>query len=285
MFQRNVFLRDFSSFAIGGKANFFKRVNSIVELKKVLKIARKEGLKVFILGKGTNCLFDDRGFSGLIVQSNLNFCRFYSKRVVVGSGVSLSKLSKIAGLKGVRGLEFALSIPGSIGGALYMNAGAFGKTVFDFLERVKFVELNGEEKIFYKRALKFSYRYSSFQEMKGIIVSASFIFEKSKNFKIEKSFLERRKKTQPLNERSLGCIFKNPKEKSAGFLIESCGLKGKSIGGAKVSEKHANFIINKNSATSLDVLRLISLIKREVKKKYKIELEEEILIVPYNGEK
>jgi UDP-N-acetylmuramate dehydrogenase len=284
MFQRNVFLRDLSSFAIGGKAKFFKRVNTIDELKKVLQIAKEEKLKVFILGKGTNCLFDDRGFSGLIVQSNLNFCRFYDRKVVVGSGFSLSKLGKITALRDLKGFEFASSIPGSIGGALYMNAGAFKKSIFDFLEKVKFISLNGEEKVFYKKDLKYSYRYSSLQEMKGVIVSASFLLKESKGSKNqEKLFLEKRKKTQPMNEKSLGCIFKNPKEKSAGFLIESCGLKGCEIGGAKISEKHANFIINKNSATSLDVLRLISLIKREVRKKYKIELEEEILIVPYNG--
>lgn len=277
--QSNVSLKNFSSFEIGGRARFFLKVSNLKELKRAFLFAKKNSLQVFILGRGTNTLFSDRGFPGLVIKNEIEFFKSSKGRVSIGSGFSFSRFGRILTRKGFLGFEFASHIPGTVGGALYMNAGAFGGDTFSFLESATFIDFNGEQKVFYRDDLRYGYRYSQFMEMEGFIYSADFFLKRSSHSKdILKEISLYRKRSQP-NGKSIGSIFKNPENRSAGELIERCGLKGKRVGGAVVSNVHANFIINDQGATSSDVLELIALIKRKVLKKYNIELKEEISYV------
>lgn len=276
-FQKNQSLREYSTFAIGGIAEYFTIVRTKDEMKEAFLFAKNESLPVFILGKGSNCLFDDQGFDGLVIQNRIDFCDIKDTHVEVGAGYSFSLLGVQLARTGLTGLEFASGIPATVGGAVYMNAGANGKETCHCLESVCFLTLDGDEKLFYKNDLQFSYRTSSFQKMKGAILSATFLLtpdpEARKN---QLALVDYRMRTQPLKDKSAGCVFRNPPNSSAGALIEKSGLKGFQIGGAKVSEKHANFIVNSGGASTQDVLSLISHIKKTVWEKMGVSLEMEI---------
>jgi UDP-N-acetylmuramate dehydrogenase len=275
-------LKNLCTFHIGGNAKYFIEVLSIEDLKQALVFAKEETLRFFILGKGSNVLFDDRGFDGLVIQNKIDFCNFKENQIHVGSGYSLIKLCRECSTRNLSGLEFGIGIPGSVGGAIYMNASAHNQSISNFLKEVLFIDEDGNEQRFLKKELIFDYRFSSFHEKKGVIISA--IFELSLLNKVEEktnSLLDLRKKNQPLDKKSAGCIFKNPPNDFAARLIDICNLKGKSIGGAMVSLKHANFIINEKDASSKDVLELIAFIKKEVKEKTGIFLEEEVCYVSF----
>lgn len=278
-----IFLKNFSSFKIGGAAKYYIPIEKEDDWKEAfLFIKEKKFRRFFVLGNGTNCLFDTKGFSGTILHNKTNFLKIFSRnKVFVSSGYSLSKLGFLTSEKNFSGLEFGCQIPATVGGAIYMNASAFGYSIFDVIESVDFMGLNGERKKFLKKDIKHGYRYSIFQSLKGAIISATFSLKVSKKAAtVRKSLLAKRKRNIPVGN-GIGSIFKNPKGLFAGKLIEECGFKGKRIGGAIVSTKHANFIINEKRAKSLDVLQLIELIKQGVKKKYQIDLEEEISYLPY----
>lgn len=274
-----------STFAIGGPASYFLEVHSKEELKESLLYAKKNKLTPFFLGKGSNLIFDDRGWKGIVIQNRIDFCRFNDATVEVGSGYSFSLLGTQAARKGLTCLEFASGIPASVGGAIYMNAGANGKETCESLSSITYISEEGKEEIYSKNDLEFRYRFSSFQKMKGAIAMAVFSLKKDHSArKSQIDIITRRIATQPLKEKSAGCIFRNPsKELKSGALIEQCGLKGKKIGGAKVSEIHANFIVNESGATCSDVKALVSLICEEVKNKTGVELEMEVRYIPYNG--
>lgn len=274
-----------STFAIGGPASYFLEVHSKEELKESLLFAKKNKLAPFFLGKGSNLIFDDRGWKGIVIQNRIDFCRFDQNTVDVGSGYSFSLLGTQAARKGLTGLEFASGIPASVGGAIYMNAGANGKETCESLTSVTYISEEGKEEVYSKDELEFRYRFSSFQQMKGAIASAVFSLQEDPSArKSQVDIINRRIATQPLKEKSAGCIFRNPSSQiKSGALIEQCGLKGKKIGGAKVSEIHANFIVNESGASCRDVQQLVSLICEEVKKKTGIELEMEVRYIPYNG--
>jgi UDP-N-acetylmuramate dehydrogenase len=282
-FQKNRFLSEFSTFGIGGPVLYFAEILSSEEMARAFEFCRKEKLPLFILGKGSNCLFDDRGFSGLVLQNKIDFCNWNEKSVDVGAGYSFSLLGSQSARKGLTGLEFASGIPATVGGAITMNAGANGKETIDSLHSISYLHLDGTFTTYPAKDLQFSYRFSSFQKMKGAILSASFHLEplleaREKQLKI----IDYRMKTQPLKDKSAGCIFRNPsKELSAGALIEKFGLKGFSIGGAKVSEIHANFIVNQDKATSQDVVELIQKIQKLVYEKTNIHLETEVKIISH----
>jgi UDP-N-acetylmuramate dehydrogenase len=282
--QRNIKLHSFTTFGIGGYAKYFVDVKTIEEMRLAYLFAKKNNLKIFVLGKGSNILFDDKGYDGIVVRNSIRLCEYVSdSEVLVGSGESFIKLARNLSIKNLSGLEFAIAIPGSVGGAVFMNASAHGKCIADVVDRVVFVTNNGEVISYDKKDVSFDYRYSSFQKMEGAIVMIKLslipsIDVLSKN----RSILKIRKNSQPINSKSAGCVFRNPnKEESAGYIIDKCGIKGKSIGGAMVSDIHANFIINYNNATSKDVLELVSYIKEKVFTKTKIQLESEICYVPY----
>jgi UDP-N-acetylmuramate dehydrogenase len=264
-FQQHKRLGPLTTFGIGGEARYFVEVRTIEEMQETLKICHCEQLPFFILGKGSNSLFDDRGFNGVVIANRIDFLEKKENGVFrMGAGYSFSLLGAQTARQGWEGLEFASGIPGSVGGAVYMNAGANGRETCNSLVSVEFVNEQGELAVLSRSQIEFSYRFSSFQKQKGAIVAATFALNYSPSAREKQlEIINYRKKTQPYKDKSAGCIFRNPSCGHAGALIDQSGLKGKSIGGAQVSTMHANFIINKNQATS------------------GIELESEVRCVPY----
>ncbi len=273
--QQNRFLSEFSTFGIGGPIRSFTEVTSCEEMEEAFAL----NMPVLVVGKGSNCLFDDRGFEGLVVLNRIDFCEWEGTRVRVGSGYSFSLLGAQSARKGLSGLEFASGIPATVGGAVYMNAGANGKETSDALHSVLYFD--GKERREYRRdELTFSYRTSPFQQRGGAILAATFsLAPQPEARKAQLQIIDYRMKTQPLKEKSAGCVFRNPPGQSAGALIERCGLKGIAIGGAKVSEIHANFIVNFNGASSQQVLELIRLVQEKVFAQTGIHLEPEIRLL------
>lgn len=276
---KNKPLKELSTIGIGGYAEYFCSVSSLEELQFIHSYARKNDFPITLIGKGSNSLFPDQGIQGIVVQNRIDFCKISENRVEVGSGYFLPLLVRKTVKASLAGLEFALSIPSTVGGAIWMNAGASQSEIKDVLDSVTFLHKTGGIQKYKKEDLTFSYRHSSFQKMDGVIVSAEFSLASQENVREKMLFLAaKRKKSQPLSEKTIGSIFKNPENHSAGALIEFCGLKGKRVGDAMVSSLHANFIVNTKNATQKEVLELIDYIKEVVQKKTGILLKEEIRI-------
>ncbi len=252
--QKNVPLKKYTTFQIGGRAKYFFVAKNKDDAIRAVLWAEKNKIPFFILGGGSNLLVADRGYKGLVIRTGKSLSLYVSK-----------------------GLEWAVGIPGTIEGAVYGNAGSFKKSMKDIVERVEV--FNTETKkitIFKNKDCKFAYRESIFKRNKNLIIlSVKIKLKKSSPRKI-KEYANYKKETQPLNFPSAGSVFKNPKGYFAGELIEKCGLKGKKIGNAKISEKHANFIVNLGNARAEDVIKLINLVKKSVKNKFGKNLEEEI---------
>ncbi len=275
-------LKGLSTFGIGGNARQFITIHTIQEMEEIRKYAAREKIPFWALGKGSNSLFDDRGFDGLVILNKIDFIEFDEENLHVGAGYSFSLLGAQTAKKKWGGLEFASGIPGSVGGAIYMNAGANGMETCEPLMAVGYIDEEGNYLEKKKEELSFSYRTSSFQSMNGIIVSGRFKLEQVDGARAKQlQIIEYRTATQPYGEKSAGCIFRNPKEGSAGTLIEECGLKGLRIGGAEVSKLHGNFIVNRGEATAQDVLELAKIVREIVKEKTGNELEMEVRPIPY----
>ncbi|OGN57783.1 MAG: UDP-N-acetylenolpyruvoylglucosamine reductase [Chlamydiae bacterium RIFCSPLOWO2_12_FULL_49_12] len=284
-FQRDKLLKDLSTFEIGGRASYFVEVSFADQLALILPFLAREKIPYLILGKGSNVLFDDRGYNGVVI---LNKIISYQKKedvLSVGAGYSFSLLGMRTARESLSGLEFAAGIPATVGGALFMNAGAGADETCNPLVEVTYVTEEGEKLSLSKKNLNFGYRFSSFQQMKGAIVGAKFRLTPSEEAqKRVQAIISRRLLTQPCKERSAGCVFRNPASgPSAGWLIDQAGLKGRAIGGAEVSTIHANFIINRGNATAHDVLSLAELIQRVVKEKSGVLLEREIHYIPFSS--
>jgi UDP-N-acetylmuramate dehydrogenase len=284
--QQNKPLKDVCTFGIGGPSRYFVEVKTLQDMQQAFHFCQQENLRFFILGKGSNCLFDDQGFNGLVILNKIDFYENPSPGVFhVGAGYSFSLLGVQTARQHWAGLEFASGIPCSVGGAIYMNAGANGSETCQKLVSVDFIDPQGKLHHLPKENLHFSYRTSSFQSMLGAIVGATFhLIPSSEARPKQLDIISYRTKTQPYHEKSAGCVFRNPSGNHAGALIEKTNLKGQTTGGAAVSEKHANFLVNRNQATAQDVLTLISLIKQKVKDQFNIELETEIRLIPYEPE-
>lgn len=271
-----------TSFRIGGKADFFIEPEDSEDLRLLLNHAKKNKFKLLFIGSGSNILPKDGELKEIVVHLNsVNFAKvkFENNYCVAGSGVALAKLIRQAALHGLGGLEFLAGIPGTVGGAVIMNAGAWGKEVADSLEEVSVMDYNGKVKALNRNKIKFAYRSSGLD--KYIILGARFKLSKVAPIKIKskiEKYLKERSISQGFLSPNAGSIFKNPKNNTAGKLIELCGLKGRSAGGAVISDKHANFILNRNHAKAKDVLKLMKLAKIEVKRNFKISLEPEIKI-------
>ncbi|HEX2583052.1 MAG TPA: UDP-N-acetylmuramate dehydrogenase [Chlamydiales bacterium] len=280
--QTNRFLSEVSTFGIGGPIRFFAEVASPEEAEEAYAWARSKKLSVLVVGKGSNCLFRDELFEGLVLLNKIDFCTINDVEVSVGSGFSFSLLGVQTAKRNLSGLEFASGIPATVGGAIFMNAGANGKETFESLHSVSYLYESGERREFQKEELFSGYRTSCFQAMKGFILSACFrLAPKEEARKSQLDIIQYRLKTQPYKEKSAGCVFRNPsREISAGALIEKCGLKGFSIGSAKVSELHANFFINRGNATAQEMIELIERVQRKVFEKTGIHLEREIRVIP-----
>jgi UDP-N-acetylmuramate dehydrogenase len=272
--QKNRSLSEFSTFGIGGPILNFVEVSTIEEMEEAMSYPGRK----LILGKGSNCLFDDAGFNGLAILNKIDFCHWNECEVTVGSGYSFSLLGVQTARKGLSGLEFASGIPATVGGAVFMNAGANGKEMCSVLKSVLYFD--GTRREYKKEQLEFSYRHSSFQKMDGVILSATFSLTPNLEArKVQLGIIDYRMQTQPLKEMSVGCVFRNPLGSSAGRLIDECGLKGVAIGGAKISEVHANFIVNTGGASSSDVKELMRLVQEKVFRQTGVNLEPEVRII------
>lgn len=285
-FKKDEMMCNHTSFKIGGKADFFIECQSFDCLKAVITAAKNYGLDYFILGKGSNLLVYDKGIRGVVISlSGLNDITVDGVTITVGAGLTLAKLCMVALENSLTGLEFAYGIPGSVGGALYMNAGAYGGEMSQAVVSATVLNKNGEIKEVPLESMKLSYRTSIFKTNGDIILSVKFLLKKGEKTEIKAKmddFMSRRKDKQPLEYGSAGSTFKRPEGYFAGALIEKNGFKGVSVGGAMVSQKHAGFVINYNNATASDVLALMEKIKSTVLEKDGVLLEPEVIFV---GEK
>lgn len=281
--KRQRSLKDLTTFGVGGPANYFIEVDSISLMQKVLPYCKENHLPYFILGKGSNLIFDDQGFAGFVIANRIQFLNKIEEDIWhVGAGYSFSLLGSQTARQGWAGLEFASGIPGSVGGAIYMNAGANGNEASQTLISVDFITEEGEFLTLPKNELAFGYRFSSFQQIRGAIVGATFRLKKTDEARRKQlNIIQYRKNTQPYNVKSAGCVFRNPPCAYAGELIEQSGLKGKTIGDAQVSTLHANFVVNIGHASSNDILKLIQHIRKEVKTQTGFDLEQEVYYIPY----
>lgn len=282
--EKDISLSTLTTYKTGGIAKLVVYPNNINNLKQLLKLIHKHNIKYFILGKGSNTLFSDKEFNGVIIKlDKLNNFEIKETEIYVESGMILSKLVQASIKNELTGLEFAIGIPGTIGGAIYMNAGAYGSKMSNIVKSVIVLDEKLQIEEIPLEKLKFDYRYSIFQANKNLIcVAANIKLEHGNHDEIASKIKEnllKRKNSQPLEYPSAGSVFRNPEGNYAGKIIEELGLKGKNIGGAEISTKHANFIINKNNASSSDILNLIKLVQKEVKDKYKIDLKLEQQLV------
>ena len=279
-------MKNHTSFKIGGPAECYIKVSKIEEIENVLKIANKNKIPIHIIGNGSNILVKDEGIKGIVLKIDLQSINIQETpnhiNVQVESGVPLAKLAYIMLNNEITGLEFAAGIPGTIGGAIRMNAGAHGKEMQDIVYSTKYIDLSGNIHTILNKEHQFNYRTSIFAKKNYIILQANLKLKHGDKEQIKQKMDEYskwRKENQPLEYANAGSTFKRGNNFITAELIDKCGLKGYKIGGAQVSTKHAGFIVNTGEATAQDVLKLIEYVKREVYKKFEkvIELEIEVL--------
>ena len=279
-------MKNHTSFRTGGNAELFAIPENEDEIKAIIRACKEVDVPYFVLGNGSNILVPDEGIRKRVViylGDNLSYINEKEDgTIVAGAGTKLIQLCRYALSKELSGLEFAYGIPGSVGGAAYMNAGAYGGEMKDVLEKINHINEDGTDGSFEGAEMDLSYRHSAYSSENKVITSVEIKLQKGEKEKIEaemKDFLGRRKDKQPLEYPSAGSVFKRPEGYFAGALVEQSGLKGKRIGGAMVSEKHAGFIINYDNATTSDVLELIEFCRETVKEKFGVTLEAEIKTV------
>ena len=279
-------MKRFTSFKIGGPADFILFPKTTNELINIRDTCKKNNLPLTILGDGANVLVSDDGIRGVVVFTNkMNTVEIYgSERIRAMSGVRLSALADAACSASLEGLAFASGIPGTVGGAIAMNAGAYSQTISDNITQICIYDCNiGEEIIIPKHKAKFEYRSSIFKDKNCIILWADFEFSMEIKYGVllarQGDFLKKRRTDQPLDCRSCGSVFKNPKGHRAWKLIDDSGLRGFSVGDAQISEKHTNFIVNHGNATAEDVRKVIAEVRKTVKDNFNILLEPEVVFL------
>ena len=289
--RRQVSLANYSSFRIGGPADYFFEATTPTQLKTAVSLARRMRVPYYLIGGGYNILFDDEGYRGLIIKnsvSGLN-CSLEEGRLEVFSGTRLGQLVSLAAEKGLAGLEFLAGIPGTAGGAIFGNAGAFGQAIGDFIKQVEVVGSDGQEISLDQGALNFNYRSSALKNSHLIILKATLEVKPGSSAEIKKkveSILEKRAaKHPPAGTPCAGSYFKNPilpdgQRIPAGYLLEQVGAKGLQVGQAGVFPGHCNFIINLGQATAREIMTLAAELKERVKRKFNLELEEEVIFIP-----
>ena len=274
-----------TTFKIGGVADTYVKVTSLSKLSTILKECRESDIDYMIIGNGSNILASDDGYRGVVIRLDGDFRKIAlvdDDTVYCGAGATLAALCKFALNNGLSGLEFAWGIPGSVGGAVFMNAGAYGGEMKDVVYSVNHLTKNGNPGRTEKDALQFGYRTSVYRQNNAIITGATLKLRKDNPEDIRArmdDYLGRRSSKQPLEYPSAGSVFKRPAGAYAGALIEQCGLKGHSHGGAQVSEKHAGFIINKANANANDVKSLIREVQTKVYDETGFNLECELIIL------
>ncbi len=277
-------LADHTTWKIGGPADLMIIPETKHQLAEAIRIVRRHNVPWIGIGRGSNMLVSDKGIRGAVIKLGEGFAnlRFEDSIVYVGGAYSFIKLSVMAGKQGLTGLEWAGGIPGTVGGAVYMNAGAHGSDVSRILLSAEIVLETGELVTWQAEDLRFAYRYSALHDMRGIVAEAAFKLEYGNRTEIAAAmaaFKDRRRRTQPLQMACAGSVFRNPENHYAARLIEEAGLKGTRIGGAEVSTQHANFIVNTGQATARDVLTLMELIQSTVLEKFAVRLIPEVLVV------
>jgi len=316
--KENISLAKYTTFKIGGSARYFFVAGNKEDLIKAIRAAKKLRMLFFILGGGSNVLFSDKGFKGLVIKLQAISYKLEDSSIYAEAGVKLEDVAKLAVKKSLAGLEWAAGIPGTVGGAVYGNTGAFKLVTGDIVKSVEVLDFRTLGiKNFSQKDCKFSPKNTIFKNRKNLIILSVILKLKKGNKKqIQKKikeYLSYRKKSHPFNFSSAGCAFKNYKLKSspsgslslrsiqknkkllkefpelekfnkmgmipASYLVEKSGLKGKKIGGAQISAKHANFIVNLKKAKAKDVIKLIKLAKQKVRKKFGVNLEEEVQII------
>lgn len=272
-------LAEHTSLRIGGPADFYVRARSEDDLLGAIKVAREHELPVFVLGGGTNVLVSDRGIRGVVLHNSWSETQVDGTIVTAASGTPLASVAAVAARSGIAGLEWMATVPGTVGGAVHGNAGAFGGETADALVDVTLVDLNGDVWTGDRASLRYAYRTSALQGTPIICARARFrgvAGDRAAAVAKIKEMANQRIAKQPLAQPNTGSIFRNPEGDFAGRLIEAAGLKGARIGGAQVSEKHANFIVNTGEATAGDVWALMQRCMTEVQERFGIELIPEV---------
>lgn len=277
-------MKHHTSFKIGGPADLFFMPQNIDDLMAMIHLCRESSLPFYIMGNGSNLLVGDHGFRGVIIQvyRNLSHYQIIGNTVEAEAGILLSKLANRIYDAGLEGFEFASGIPGTLGGAVYMNAGAYGGEIKDIIVSAKVLTRQGDVRCLSKEALDLGYRHSALMKEGDIVLSAEMVLTPG----VQKSIREkmddlnfRRKDKQPVEKPSAGSTFKRPDGYYAGKLIMEAGLRGYQIGDARVSDKHCGFVINTGDATSEDVMALIQHIQKEVKNQFGVDLEPEVRMI------
>ena len=281
-FKPDVKLSRLTTLGIGGKARLMAEPQTPSDIQACIKFAKTQGLRWFVLGNGSDVLFSDEGFDGLVIRTlKLSEFHFEGTNLIALCGAKLPKLVRTTTRLGLSGLENLVGIPGTVGGAVAKNAGAFGREISELINWLEFIDMDGNVIKLERDELRFGYRWSEFPQ-KGILLRVSLHLvesEPSKSMDLMMQFLKRRRKTQPLGK-TAGCVFKNPPNaQPAGYLLDKAGLKGFRVGGAKFSEIHANFVINAGGATAHDVVKLMQIGKNRVFDKFGVNLEPEIVMV------
>lgn len=282
-YAENESMKNHTTFKVGGNADFVVKPQSVQQAQSIIRFCNKNNIPFYFLGNGSNVVFKDEGYKGVIIKTaalkeiSINQCE-----VTAGSGWSMTQLCKLLQENGLSGLECCYGIPGNIGGGLFMNAGAYGGEISACVKSVTYIDEDANLKTIQKSDAQFSYRHSIFQNHKWLIVSAAFSLtskDKDEMLRFMEDIMQRRRDKQPLDKPSAGSSFKRPDGYFAAALIDECGLKGMSVGGAQISEKHAGFIINKGGATCRDIVNLADKTAEIVLQKKGVVLEKEMIIV------
>jgi len=277
-------MKEHTSFKVGGNAKLMVTPNSVGEVLHIISVCKNYGVKYFVMGNGTNVIVKDDGYDGVIIKlgESFNHITVEDEEIVAQAGASLFDVAIEATENALTGMEFASGIPGTIGGAVFMNAGAFDGEMKDIIKSVKFLGKNCELEELNNEDLELGYRNSMFQNQKFIILEVRLKLKEGNVEEIKtkiEDFHCRRESGQPLEYPSAGSVFKRPEGYYAGKLISDAGLKGLTVGGAAVSTQHAGFIVNENNATAEDIINLIEIVKQTVFDKFSVKLEQEVRIL------
>lgn len=288
--ERSVSLRHYANFKVGGKADYFFHASSLLDLMQAVQSARQFEVPYYILGGGYNILFDDEGFRGLIIKNCVRGIEQKgAAKIEVCSGTPIRKLIQFCAINAMKGFEFLAGIPGTVGGAVSGNAGAFDRAIGSFLTEALLLDKNGAQARVNRDYFAFDYRQSRLRTSRDLLLTATFLLRKGNRGDIERKIAEnlakRGKRHPPKGVACAGSYFKNPvlpdgKRVAAACYLDKVGAKGLSVGGAAVFSNHANFIINKQEATTKEILSLAQELKNRVKQRFGIELEEEVIYLP-----
>ncbi|MBC7363244.1 MAG: UDP-N-acetylmuramate dehydrogenase [Candidatus Aminicenantes bacterium] len=289
--QQGVSLATYSNFRVGGPADYFFEATTPIQLKVAVSLARRMRVPYYLIGGGYNILFDDKGYRGLIIKNSISGMNLSLEEgyLEIFSGTRLGQLVSLAAKKGLAGLEFLAGIPGTVGGAIFGNAGAFGQSIGDLVKQVEVMDLDGQEMRLDRGALNFGYRSSSLKNRHLIVLKATLEIKPGSTAEIKKkvdSFLEKRAaKHPPAGTPCAGSYFKNPvlpdgQRIPAGYLLEKVGAKGLRVGQAGIFPGHCNFIVNLGQATAQEIRSLAAELKDRVRRQFNIELEEEVIFIP-----